>query len=337
MFFTSLFCNGQDLDLKFLKDQISANNRAGKQEVSQNKLLKILSQDDLSTLDEANLTLLMASTFRSINDYRSAINYLKKSETLAATIPDEDSLKMNIKAEMAFTYFDDRKYDLSSSIIQKIKSENYKFLDETNHAFIIMQEGFINFLKGNYSISEEQYRSSSILLKKSSPCNLPVIMVKQMQLYAALKNFEKVDEIYKRTIKNADFCSVIKYKIYATEEIKSIYEKEKDQDKVFHFNEKLDSLNTAYNRDDKLAEMHVSNQNFLEKETETEKRISDYYLIIALVLGSLLSVWGIYYFKKNKMHSAERSKFEEEIKILKKNFRNMLKHNFHKRVQKIIF
>lgn len=310
-------CYGQNFDLKTLKSQISANNKAGKQEISQEKLLQILSKKDLTQLEQANVNLLMATTFRSINDYSSAINYLEKAEKISANISGEDSLKINIKAEMAFAYFDNHKYDLSNEIIQNLKKENYQYLDPTNHAYIVMQEGYINFLKGKYLLSEHQYEKSLELVKKFSPCDQPVVMVKQMQLNAVLNNFEKVDKIYNQSIKIAESCSIIKYKIYATEEVINIYEKKNDEDKVFKYRRRLDTLNIQYNRDNKLSDMHVSNQNYLENETETEKTNSLVSLFISIIFGVILIISAFLYFKKNKKHSLEKLKFEEELKSIK--------------------
>ncbi|WP_177205468.1 LuxR family transcriptional regulator [Halpernia frigidisoli] len=303
--------------MALLENQISANNKAGKQEISQDQLLKILSNKDLTKFQQSKVNLLLATTFRSINDYSSAINYLKKAKIISSDIIGEDSLKMNIKAEMAFAYFDNRKYDKSNEIIQQIKKENYQNLDPTNHAYIIMQEGYINFLQGKYPLSEKLYQQSLPLLKKNSPCDQPVVMVKQMQLNAALNNFEKVDEIYKNCIKISDYCAIIKYKIYATEELITIYQRVENKEKVLQYKKTLDKLNEIYNRENKLSEMHVSNQNFLEKETETEKTNSTLGLILTLILGTALVVSAIIYFKNNKKHHLEKLKFEEELKSIK--------------------
>lgn len=322
------YLNGQNLDLKVLESQILLQNRAGKQEVSQEKLLEILSKKNLSDLEIANLNLLMASTFRSINDYSSAINYLKKAEKTSLNISGEDSLKMNIKAEIAFTFFDNRNYDRSFEIIKQIKKEKYRFLDNTNHAYIIMQEGFINFLNKDYLISETLYNEALELLKKNSSCNQPVVMVKQMQLFATLKNFKKVEEIYNSVIEIADSCDIIKYKIYATEEIKTIYKNENNQSKVFQYSRSLDSLNDIYNRENKLSEMHVSNQNYLENKAETEKKNSTFAIILSLILGAALSISAVIYFKKNKKHRLEKLKFEEELKSIKQELQVYAKGQF---------
>lgn len=308
---------GQNIDLVKLENHISENNRAGKHKDSQNELLQLLSENNISDLEKAKVTLLLATTFRSINDYSSAINYLNKAKTLSESAPGGDSLKMNIDAEMAFTYFDDQKYDLSDKIINEIKKKKYVNLHIVDKAYIIMQEGYINYLKKNYSEADLEYERSVQLLKANSFCNQPVVMVKQMQLYGATKQFAKADQIYNSTMSIADSCKILKYKIYATEEIKKLYEDHNNEQKVYEYSRILDSLKRIDDRENNLSEMHVANQNFLEKENETEKESSFLFSIIAVVLFILIIFLASYFYKKSKNYKTEKTKFEEEISKIK--------------------
>ena len=311
------FFSSQNLDLNKIEEQVLQNNRTGKHLSSQKQLLQLLEEQNTTINEEAKINYLLATTFRSINDYWSSINYLKKSQKIAENLRDEDSLKIKIDAEMAFTYFDNHDYDSAEAIIKNITKKNYINLSVIDKAYIVMQQGYIDFLKKNYAAAEIHYEASLKILQKNSPCNQPVVMVKQMQLYSALDLLDKVDVIYKSVMKNADSCKIIKYKIYATEEIKSIYDSKNNQQKGFWYSKKLDSLRFIDNRENKLSEMHVNNQIFLEEENESEKESRLVFIVLASLLGLLLVILGIYFFRKSKSHKKEKTVFEDEIKKIK--------------------
>ncbi|SFC04556.1 LuxR C-terminal-related transcriptional regulator [Kaistella jeonii] len=309
--------NSQHLNLKEIEKEVQQNNRVGKHLTSQKQLMKLLEEENCTMEEQAKINLLLATTFRSIDDYGSSINYLKKSQKAAENLSTNDSLKMNIAAEMAFTYFDNRDYDSAEKIIKNITEKKYVNLKLTDKAYIIMQIGYINYLKKNYRVAELQYLEALGILKKNSTCNQPVVMVKQMQLYAKLKIFDKVDQVYEDVMTLADSCKIIKYKIYATEEIKNIYVGKNNQQKVFLYGARLDSLNLKYNRDHNLSEMHLKNQTSLEEENESEKSSRFLFILLAFFLGLLLMILGIYYFRRSKLHKKETIVFEDEIKRIK--------------------
>ena len=311
------FLNSQNLDLKKIEAQVQQNNRIGKQLTSQKQLINLLEQDHFTIEEQAKINLLLAMTFRSINDYKSSINYLKKSETFAEDLNVNDSLRMSISAEMAFTYFDNHDYNSAEKIIKNITEKKYINLKLIDKAYIIMQSGYINFLKKNYHLAEFQYEESLKILEKNSPCNRPVVMVKQMQLFGRLNFLKKVDQLYDKIMAIADSCKIIKYKIYATDEINNIYILTKNQQKVFLYSTRLDSLNLKYNREQNLSEMHLKNQTMLEEENQAEKNSRLLFLILAIFLGLSLIILGIYFFRKSKLHKKETIGFEDEIKKIK--------------------
>ena len=317
--FTFIFgiFNSQNLNLKKIEEQVLQNNRTGMHLSSQKQLLQLLEAQNTTISDEAKINFLLGTTFRSINDYGSSINYLKKSKKTAEQLTNADSLKMNIDAEMAFTYFDNHEYDYAEKIIKDITQKKYLNLNLLDKAYIIMQEGYITFLQKNYSAAETHYEESLAILHKNSPCNQPVVLVKQMQLYSVQNQFDKVDRTYKIAMKLADSCKIIKYKIYATEEIKDIYATKNNQQKVFRYSYSLDSLNLIDNREHKLSEMHVNNQNFLEEENKSEKESRLVFIILACLLGFLLLTLGLYFLRKIKFHNKEKILFEEELKKIK--------------------
>lgn len=89
-----------------------------------------------------------------------------------------------------------------------------------------MQTAYLKYLKTEFSASEKMYEESLNILKHTSPCNQPVVLVKRMQLYGKLNKMDSVNAIYKKSLSIAGQCSILKYKIYATEELLTDRQKE---------------------------------------------------------------------------------------------------------------
>lgn len=308
---------GQKTNISALENEIFQNNRSGKHQLSQAKLLNLLDGKNLSKEDEVKLNYLMAATFRSINDYGSAIKYLKRAMQILDDVDNRDSLKINIQAEMAFAYFDDNQYVQSEKIISEIRAKKYQNLDEKTKAYIIMQQGYIDFQQKKYDVAEKNYDIALFILKKISACNQPAVLVKMMELHSARKNYSLVDSIYSECIKIADSCKILKYKVYATEEIRKIYQRVGNKEKVFQHTKTLDSLNVLFDREKKLADMHIQNEAFLENKTEKQEEISLFTIIISSVIVLILLCIGFYFLKKSKIERAEKIKMHNELEVLK--------------------
>ena len=138
-----------------------------------------------------------------------------------------------------------------------------------------------------------------------------------MELQSARKNFGLVDSIYSECIKIADSCKILKYKVYATEEIREIYQREGNKEKVFQHTKTLDSLNLLFDREKKLADMHIQNEAFLENKTEKQEEISLFTIIISSVIVLILLCIGYYFLKKSKTERAEKLKMKNELEVLK--------------------
>lgn len=310
--------SSQTFDFQVLEKTIDRNNQLGRHKISQQKLLDVLKNEDLDLNDQVKANLLLAKTFRSINDYATAINYLKKTQTLSLHLTGKDSLIMDIRAELALAYFDNHNYTESGKIMAGIAREKYRNLDEGTKAYLIMQQAYINFLNKDYQTAEKQYVASLAILKKYSPCNMPPVMVKQLQLYGRKKDFNTMERIYMETVKIADSCSILKYKIYATDEIENIYQENKMVEKAFHAGKLLDSLKTIDARETNLLDMHLKNENFLQQQNQNDKDHSFRNTILLVGLLLLMIALGIYFYRKSKSYKKENLKFEAEIREMKK-------------------
>lgn len=320
----------QEINFSKLENQIDQNNRGGNQQMSQKNLLDKLQKNNISVRDQIKLNILLSTTFRSIGDYGAAINYLKKSKIIASDLAKNDSLSMKINAQLAFIYFDSNKYKEAEIAIEKIRKNNFVTIDENDKAYLFMQQGYLNFLEKKYVLARKEYKNALILLKKVSPCNQPAVLVKQMQLYNALGEISKIDSTFNKAMILANYYNILKYKIYATEEIKNIYESRNNKDKTFLYNTKLDSLNKIYNKDQNLSAMHMGNEKFLLNQSEIQVNEKFKIIIFSILAAILLAGFGIYFYSKSSNYKKQTKAAEKEIDLMKniiKQFANDLRPN----------
>ena len=62
-------------------------------------------------------------------------------------------------------------------------------------------------------------------MKKSSPCDLPMIYGKKIELYGATSNNEKMMYSYNKSIRIAGSCKILKYNLYSNQMLSFAYKK----------------------------------------------------------------------------------------------------------------
>lgn len=308
IFFIAFF-SAQNNRLDNLEQTVIKLNRLGKQKESQDRILAMLSEN-ISDKETIHLQFMLANTFRSINDYSSAIYYLQEAKKSADLGHIDDSLKATLDAELAFATFDNNDYPNSEKIINNFKKNNYKYQSQENKAYLIMQDGYLKFLRKNYDYAEKSYNESLDILKNYSFCNQPAVMVKQIQLYAAMNNIKKSQMIYDSCIVLADKCRILKYKIYATEELSIIYRNSGNKDKFFYYTKILNSMQLTDKQEKRLSLMHVSSQDYLEKKNKKQAGIKNLLIFICLLIlcASILSIIIL-----RKRRNRESRQYEELI------------------------
>lgn len=310
----------QNINFSTLEKEIYRNNQQGRHDQSQKMLLEILDDKKITLKEEVSVNFLLANTFRSLNDYPTTVKYLDKSMELAKDLPDtEDSLRMRIKSEMAFNYFDHQKYTESGRIMQDIVRLNFRNLDPVDKAYIVMQTAYLKYLKKEFSASEKMYEESLNILKQISPCNQPVVLVKRMQLYGKLNKMDSVTAIYKKSLAIAGQCSILKYKIYATEELLEIYKKAGNAEKVFQYVKILDSLKNKDNREGRLSKMQIDNQKDLKKENIEEEEGFFWKSILVEVSALCLLVAGFIFYRRSLRYKKEKSEINADLQQIKEN------------------
>lgn len=311
LFFGLVF--SQNFDFKVLEKQISSFNQNQQFKKSQDILFSYLNDSHLSDTESAQVYLLLAKTYRILNDFPTTINFLENEKKYTKDLSPGDELVMKLDAELAFTYFDYNNYEKADETLKSLRKRNFKGLEEWQKAYLIMQDGFSYFQKKDLTTAENLYTVAEQIIHKNSICDLPVVWVKKMQLAEAEKDHDKVDVFYKKSMKSADSCNIPKYKIYATDEYVRILNHQQRKDEYNFYKERLDSIKFQYDRDDKVSELHIDKTSHFEELATKENKKAN-FTIISYIISSILFLLLVYWlYKRNFKVNKEKKNIEEEL------------------------
>ena len=301
-----------------IEEKIIQNNRVGKYKASQKMLSEMLLRNTLSNEEKASLLFFLAATYRSVGDYPMCIDNLNRSMALANNLPPDNLLKMRIDYEFAFAYFDSNDFSKARIAMDHIEASNYTDAFPEDHAYILMQEGYLLLQDNKFLEAERKYRSALSIMSKASHCNLPIVYTKMMSLYGKKKNIAMVEKIYKKSLAAADSCNILKYKIFTVAEMERVYRDNNLYGKAYLVSTKLDSLRKMENIDTTVSEMHMTDKAFTEKGQQ-QKEKSD-LLTLSLLLSLLILLAGIaifYFYKKSSKIKKVKLEMEEELEQIK--------------------
>ena len=283
---------GQVKSFDQLEQEIYRLNNELKYNESQSLLFPILQSERFSADEKYQAALLLSYTYKRVFDYQSTLKFLGIARTFAGLSSKKAQYLNMILAEEAFVYFDKHDYRASDSLMSLLQKANFNHVSLENKSKLIMQQGYVLFLDGQYQRAEDKYNRAIGMMHTSAPCHLPMIYVKKMQLYNVMNRLDLLDEALRKSALYADSCHIIKYHLYAYEELKKIYTDRNDLPKIAQTQKKLDSLNTIYAREEYIASLHNQQEKILSYEKEQKiknEQVSKRYM--AVVLAGLFVVF----------------------------------------------
>ena len=280
---------GQSVTFRQLENQVYQYNNEAKYEQSQALLLSLLDNPALSPNEQFQATLLLSYTYKRLLDYTTAVTWLDKAYQLAGQTTRPAANQTQIQAQLALVYFDTHHYAKADRLMRQLARNRFRYLDRENRAKIVHQQGYLLFLAKRYAEAEATYDRALIDLRASSPCDMPMILVKKMQLYAATNQMPRVEATLREANRYADSCGIVKYRIYAYEELKTIYKARHNLVGVVETTLVLDSLNEAYAQAQHIADLHNQHQGLERQKQEGQLTSRQRWLTYALVgAGGLL-------------------------------------------------
>ncbi len=214
-----------------------------------------------------------------------------------------EEIKNTINSEKAFVYFDTRQYEKASRLMQELASENYKYLRLDSKAWIIMQEGYLLMLNKKYIAAEQKLDASLQIIKSSCPRNLPNIYGKKIELYNAMKLYEKRDKAFDEGMKIAKQYKILKYEMYLYEVMGNQFQNNNDYKNASEAQQKHDSLLSIYDSSNNNGKIQIIEKKIDDEKKEIERyqeRNVNFFLIGLIFILLILLVATLYLYKTNK-------------------------------------
>jgi signal transduction histidine kinase len=235
--------------------------------------------------------LFLSYTYRRLFDDSSALRYLDTALAYGLNSERSEYYKNNVACQKAMVLFNLLKYNAADSIMKVLAAKNYKDLSDADQAKIFVQEGYILFSRKSYKEAEAKYQSAIRLVKTTSPCDLPLIYGRQIQLYGATRQSGMMDTAFRLAIKTADDCGIAKSKLFAHEMMVQYYYSIGDYKNAYVYLRKLEALNAAYGSNVHLEKMAALDKKYQTKEKEArlllqEKQIQQKNFFIITLAGS---------------------------------------------------
>lgn len=311
---------GQSASFRELGKRVYQLNNELKYNESQALLLPVLQDQAFGADDKYQAAIQLSYTYKRVFDYPSALKFLDVACTFANETQKKAQYIAAIDSEKAFILFDTHDYKRADRLMRRLEKSDFSYINQENTSKLIMQRGYLLFLDKQYERAELVYNEAIRLMRSVSPCDLPMIFVKKMQLYDAMDRLDRMSNALAQSIAQADSCNIIKYNLYAYDELLAIYKKRKDLDAIVRTQNKVDSLNELYASSEKVAALHDQKEAILleDKNQELQRREnSERYLTVTMVglfvLAGVLLIWLVQYRRKQQRMEAEFAAMKREL------------------------
>ncbi|MBC7571836.1 MAG: DNA-binding response regulator [Spirosoma sp.] len=315
--------HGQTTPFQQLENQVYTNNNRLQYKKSQALLLPILDNPAYTTNERYQAAVLLSYTYKRLGDYESTQQYLETAGQLTPKTSRPDSNMAQIRAQQALAYFDVHAYAKSAGLMRALEQTRFRYIDRENRAKLRHQQGYLLFLDKCYPEAEATYDRAMTDLRVASPCDMPMILVKKMQLYAAMNDMDRALAALRESNQYADSCDIIKYQIYAYDELKAIYKSRNDPAGVTQTIGLLDSLNKVYAQAENIAELHsqretMERQNHSRQLATEQTRLSFSLVGVGglLLLATILGVILYLYRARQTRLEAELARMKAELRAV---------------------
>ena len=269
--------------------------------------------------------LFVSYTYKRLFDYAKTLANLDSALVYGSKTPQATFYKASINCQKAYALFDTHAYKEAGVLMNDLDKTNYAYLDLEQKAKINMQEAYLQYLAKNYPVAERKYQDALVNLLKSSPCDVPMIYAKQIQLYGAMKDEKGIRNALKLSLQAADTCHITKYSLYTYQMLYQTYEKQGNIPKAYQYFKTFDSLNTVYNHLEHLGNLRVLEEKYERTKIENQARLyqaelktqkGKNALFVALFVLALLAFAVYYLFQKQqklKQESVNQLNFTKQL------------------------
>lgn len=257
----------QSLDRDSLATALMLKLQKGDYAYVQNTLLKNLETPGIAPEDKVFDLMFLAYTYKTVLDYPSVLRFLSEAEKEAEKVANRDSVRSVILTEKAFVYFDREQYDRADSVQQLVKLE---YIEEYGRAILLIQSGHQFQRKGNFAAAENSYMEAGNLMKAAYRCDLPLVYVKQMTLYAVMNEPAKRDSAFASAWHYAVDCHIIKHQLFAVQEYSKLLKTNKEFELAEVHQHTYDSLRVVFDAEEHAMQLTKQREEHMLEQKNTE-------------------------------------------------------------------
>lgn len=282
-----------------LEDSLFVLNNQGDYNASY-KLIQNFRKNEKLTPDDNYYGLLYLSfLYKRLFDYDKVQTYLDSAEFYIPNTSNPEQFEVNQRCQKSFAYFDVQAYDLAYQIMREIEPKVESNLSNEDLSIYYMQQGYINFLNGNFELAEEKLTQSEQIMAEYAAPHLPIVYTKKMELYAAMGQDSLMEVNFEKSLNAAITHGIKKYEILTYLIRKNIAEKEKDFDSYLEYDLMFDQAENEYNSNQHLLEIAEAEKQYelkisalkLEQTNLVNRRLVYFSLFVCLVLIVVIFFW----------------------------------------------
>jgi NADH dehydrogenase/NADH:ubiquinone oxidoreductase subunit G len=281
-----------------LEKNVYALNNESKYELAQGQIFQFLKAENISDEDRYYAYVYLSYTYKRLFDYTSTLRYLDQALSYGINTPKRDFFIANINCQKALSWFDIHRYREADSLMKLLALSNYQYLNEEYQSKIIMQEAYLQFLNKNYKEAENRYDSAIHLMQRSSPCDLPMIYAKKLELFGETGQKNETQLTYLASLKSADSCGILKYTIYTKQMMVRALINQKEYLQALKVVMEMDSLNMLYNSTEHLKQIAELNKKYEVnlKDIRIKEQNASMKIQIVIIFGLVAMLSLLYYF-----------------------------------------
>ncbi len=267
--------------------------------------------------------LLKSYTYKRLFNYEDALKSLNTAHQHGIASDKSQEVEATVKSEKAFIYFDIHDYSQAEKLMQELREDNFRHISGPAQSFIVMQEGYVFYLKKEYPKAEELLLQSIDLMNQHQPRNLPMVYGKLVELYNETKQFDKRDESFQKGLALAKERKILKYEMYMYEMLIKSFEHNGQYKDAFLYDKILDSLKKEYDRENHITQLKIYEKNSELKEKDyqlrKQKTVRNFLIVIILILIALAFISYKLLQSKKKEHlllEKEYDRIYQELALL---------------------
>ncbi len=333
--------SAQSAEMLSLQNRIYNLNNQFKYDSSEIILNNYLQKPELTNEDGFYINLYLSYTYKRLFDYPSVEKYLNRALAFGEKTTNKNIFIAKINSQKAFVYFDIHEYEKSDSLMKLLEKSNFRDINDDNKSKLIMQQAYLLFLKKQFSAAETLYNKAILLMTSSSPCDLPMIYAKKIQLYGAMHLENEMLLAFNKSIASADSCGIIKYRMYSLEMMYLTYKLNNDNKKALEYFEKYDTVRMQYNETEHLKNLNLLDVKFQteqkekeivqHKETITNNKLWLTGLGLSVLTLLFISTLIIFYYRKKEItkNLETKAQFTKQLLVTIEEERNRIAADLH--------